>query len=197
MSAREREKWDAIHAERGFFPPAPSALLVDCRRYLPNPGGRALDLAGGTGRHALWLAKCGYSATLLDISQTALEIARVEASKRNLDLEIVCADLERDPFPDGPWDVIVCHHYLHRALFDRFACELSRDGILLFVQPTLRNLERHPKPSRRFLLKDGELSDLVSQSGLEVISSQEGWLQSGRHEALLVARRRDGEGAGR
>lgn len=189
MADNDRDKWDAIHAERGFFPPDPSTLLVDCRRFLPAGGGRALDVAGGTGRHSLWLAKCGYATTLVDISVKALEIAGAEAGRLKIDLQLDRRDLEREGLPAGPWEVILCHHYLHRALFRNFATELAPEGVLLFVQPTRSNLERHPKPSERFLLEDGELPDLVAAHGLEVISFQEGWLPSGRHEALLVARR--------
>lgn len=46
------------------------------------PVGRALDLAGGEGRNALWLADRGWQATVVDFSQVALDKARVLASKR-------------------------------------------------------------------------------------------------------------------
>ncbi len=189
MSAEEREKWDAIHAERGFFPPVPSALITDCLPLLPPAGGRALDVGGGSGRHALWLAECGYQVTLVDVSGVALELARTEAAKHGIVLEVLCVDLESDPFPKGPWDVILSCHYLHRPLFARFAAELSPEGILVLVQPTVRNLERHAKPGRRFLLEEGELRDLASANGLEAISYQEEWSPGGRHEARLIARR--------
>lgn len=193
MSAEERQKWDAVHAERGFFPVAPSVRITNCRGFLPAQGGRALDVAGGAGRHALWLAACGFTVTLADISSVALEIAQVEAAKRELSLEVVCADFDRDPFPNGPWDVVLCHHYLHRSLIDCLGRDLPQNGVLLYVQPTLRNLERHPKPSARFLLQEGELLEQASRGDLEVISYTEDWGQEGRHEAVLVARRKQKE----
>ena len=54
--------------------------------------------------------------------------------------------------------------------------------------PTRSNLRRHPHPREAFLLDDGELPSLVGD--LEVVSYEEGWLDEGRHEARLVARRR-------
>lgn len=191
MSTEEREKWDAIHGGRGFYPPLPSPLITDCESDLPPPAGRALDLAGGSGRHALWLAGVGYEVTLVDISAVALEIAQSEAAKTGLALEIVCADLEVDPFPVGPWDVILSYHYLQRPLMERFAMELSDCGVLLMVQPTRRNLERHEKPSARFLLAERELFELAQRGGLEVVSYGEEWSPEGRHEARLVARRKE------
>jgi tellurite methyltransferase len=193
MSEQEREKWNAIHTERGFFPTEPSALITACRRFLPDVGngGRGLDVAGGTGRHALWLATaCGFAMTLVDISEAALRMASREAHERGVALETIGADLECDPFPTGPWDVILCFHYLQRALFDRFAPSLSSRGVLLFAQPTVRNLERHSRPSARFLLEEGELEKLASQAGLEIIFHDEGWSAEGRHESLIVAKRR-------
>lgn len=195
MSYEEREKWDAVHAGRGFFPPEPATLITDCRRLLPDleAGGRAIDVAGGTGRHALWLAhECGFDVTLLDISEVALGIAAREAQDRGISLQTICADLESDPFPSGPWDLIVCVHYLQRALFGSFAKSLSDKGVLVFAQPTMRNLEKHPRPSARFLLQEGELADLALQAGLEIAFHEEGWSTEGRHESLIVARRDPG-----
>jgi hypothetical protein len=55
--------------------------------------------------------------------------------------------------------------------------------VLVFVQPTRR------RPGPRFLLEEGELVRLAG--GLDVVQYREGWLEEGRHEALLVARRRE------
>jgi tellurite methyltransferase len=67
---------------------------------------------------------------------------------------------------------------------------LAPDGLLVFAQPTRSNLQRHPHPSARFLLEDGELPRLLQ--GLEVVSYSEGWTDEGRHEARLVASRSGG-----
>ncbi len=48
------------------------------------------------------------------------------------------------------------------------------------------------RPGPAHLLEDGELPALVS--GLEVVSSSEGWMEEGRHEARLVARKAVGSG---
>jgi hypothetical protein len=64
---------------------------------------------------------------------------------------------------------------------------LALNGLLLFVQPTVRSLERHPKPPRQFLLQEREAPRLVPD--LEIIHYEEDWLAEGRHEAFLLARR--------
>src|SRR5436190_1959205 len=60
-------------------------------------------------------------------------------------------------------------------------------GMLFYVQPTRKNLERHASPSERFLLEDGALPGLVW--GLEILHYEEGWSNEGRHEARLLAQR--------
>ena len=62
---------------------------------------------------------------------------------------------------------------------------LANGGRLMVVQPTVRNLERHEKPPRPFLLEDRELLTLASD--LNVIHYEEGWLEEGRHEAVVIA----------
>ena len=144
-------------------------------------------MAGGAGRNAIWLAQRGLSVTLADISDEALEIASTRAVDNGLDLQTLQIDFEQEPFPSGPWDLILCMHYLWRPLFDHFRENLSLGGLLILIHPTHTNLQRHKRPSARFLLDDGELPSLVSQ--LEIVKYEESWLVEGRHEARLVARR--------
>jgi tellurite methyltransferase len=103
-------------------------------------------------------------------------------------LRLLTIDLEADPLPAGPFELIVSIDFLHRPLFVVFPGALAPGGVLVFAQATRTNLTRHPRPSARFLLEDGELRRLVR--GLEVLRYDEGWFDD-RHEARLVARRRD------
>ena len=188
MSEADREKWNARYREQSSVKTEAAALLVSAAERLPASG-RVLDVAGGTGRNAIWLARRGLDVTLVDISEVALEIARREAAKVDAPLHTIEADLEFDAFPPGPWDVIVSIKYLQRRLFDVFAQSLAPGGLLIYAQPTRSNLLRHPKPGTRFLLEDGELPSLIGD--LEVLDYHEGWQEEGRHEAQLIARRRE------
>ena len=186
MSDADRTKWNARYAARGSLDEA-SVLLLGIADQLPRSG-RALDVAGGGGRHALWLAKRGLDVTLVDISTAGLALARERADAQGASIATVQADLEVDPLPAGPWDLILSFHYLHRPLFEQFAGLLAPGGLLVFAQPTVRNLERHEKPPRPFLLPEGELATLAA--GLEIVECSEAWRDNDRHEALLIARKR-------
>jgi SAM-dependent methyltransferase len=187
MSAADRLKWDARWRERGPDPGEPSLLLTSLAALLPSRG-RALDVGGGAGRHALWLARRGLEVTVVDISTVALETARAAAAREGLTLHTVALDLESEPLPRGPWDLVLTFHYFERALLPAMAAALAPAGLLVIVQPTQSNLQRHAHPSARFLLDDGELARLVPP-GFTVVRSEEGWLAEGRHEARLVARK--------
>lgn len=188
MARGDAGRWDRIYAERGPELAEPASFLTAQAGRLPRSG-PALDVAGGSGRHALWLARRGLAATLVDVSPIALERAREAASAAGLALATLAIDLESELLPAGPWSLIVCFHYLQRSLFPAFAAALAPGGMLLFCQPTVRNLERHARPSRRFLLEEGELAGLVAPLPLEVVVLAEGWSGEGRHEAHLLARR--------
>jgi tellurite methyltransferase len=185
MSDAERAKWDARYRESSPSFEA-SAFLTSLAELLPRSG-RALDVGGGAGRNALWLARHGLDVTIADVSRIGLDRALAEAERAGLQLSAVCVDLDRDALPEGPWDVILQHHYLNRPLFDRYPSLLAPGGVLVVVHPTRSNLLRHASPSAGFLLDDGELPRLAA--ALEIVRYEEGWIDEGRHEARLVARR--------
>ncbi len=186
MSDFDREKWNRRYSDSPADPGEPEPALVALAERLPRRA-KALDVAGGRGRHALWLASKGLQVTLADISSVALEIALAAAQERGLSLETVECDLETEPLPAGPWELIFSSYFLERRLFPQFPQLLAPGGLLVFIQPTLTNLERHPKPPADFLLQPGELATLVT--GLEIESLDECWRANGRHEAQLIARR--------
>jgi SAM-dependent methyltransferase len=185
VSTDDRERWQARWATRDAEPvPGPHPFVVACLPSLPRRG-RALDLAGGTGRHALLLAEHGLDVTLADIAPAALSRARREAVARGLPLRVVEVDAELG-LPTGPWDVVVVSYFLARAHLGAVARALAPGGLLVHVHPTHRNLERNTHPSARVLLRDGELAALLGPLVPEVLV--EGWFD-GTHEARCLARR--------
>jgi tellurite methyltransferase len=189
LTDRERwnDRWRTAAESRDLS--TPSSFLVSLGSLLPTASEdytpRALDVAGGPGRNALWLATRGVDVTLADVSPVALELARDAAAMAGVSLKLVEADLETGSLPPGPFDLVVAIDYLHRPLFSAFPKVLARGGLLVYAQATRKNLERNAHPSARFLLDDGELSRLVP--ALAIIRYEEGWFGD-RHEARLVAR---------
>lgn len=185
MPEADRRKWDAKYGDRGATIAPPSPFVLRMLDQLPTSG-RCLDVAGGTGRNARPLAAHGLDVTIADVSPVGLEIAREEAEAQGIALSTLTHDVEADGLPPGPWDVIVDVHFIHRPLFAQWADALAPGGLLLFEHQTMKNLERHAKPSGRWLLEVGELPGLIQ--GLEVIHYEECWGEADRHEARLLAR---------
>jgi SAM-dependent methyltransferase len=187
VAEAERRYWDHRYRTHGRLATEPAAFVeAAVAQYAPLPG-RAIDVAGGTGRHAVWLARRGWDVTLIDVSAAAVELARRDAEAAGVALTTRCEDLDEATLPAGPWDLVVVHHYLNRALFPRIARVLALGGLLVFAQPTVENLRRNDRPGPDHSLGAGEAVTLVS--GLQVLSMFEGWTDDGRHEAQVVARR--------
>lgn len=181
MSAGDRIKWNERWKERGSAD-EPSSFLRSLDELLPRSG-RALDVAGGAGRHAVWLARRGMTVTLVDISEEGLAIARASG----VSLETLAMDLDHQPLPAGPFDVITLFYFLDRRIYAELGARLVPGGLAIVAHPTKENLRKHTSPTARFLLDPGELPRLVP--GVEILRYDEGWNDEGRHEARLLARR--------
>lgn len=187
----DRERWNARWRERAADLEDASSFLVDSAALL-RTSGKALDLAGGAGRNAIWLARRGYETTLVDVSDVALDKAEQRATRLGVAarMRFLRIDLE-GPMPLAPlFDLVVVGYYLDRERRDSFVDLLVPEGILVAANPTVTNLERHERPSARFLVERGELTRWVAGLGLDLLASREDWSVDGVHEAYVVARKR-------
>ncbi|MBI4820990.1 MAG: class I SAM-dependent methyltransferase [Deltaproteobacteria bacterium] len=184
MSEQDRVRWNRRYAETELEDDPPS-LLVELLERWPIEG-TALDIAGGTGQAAAFLTSAGHDVVLVDISGVALELAR-QRSVGPGRLTLLESDLEAQPLPEGPFDLIVCSNFLDRRVLEQVPARLRPNGLFFFIHPTVRNLERNPKPSRRFLLEEGEAASLLATT-LELLEVAESW-RAGRHLMQLVGRR--------
>lgn len=189
MAEEDRERWNRKHGAAGPGFGRVSAALTELSQWLPTVGA-ALDVAGGAGASAVWLAQRGLSVTMVDVSDVGLARATEHARHRGVVLQVEPRDLECEPLPPGPWDLVLCSFYLQRALVPCMAATLAPGGRLVWIHPTTTNLERHASPSARFLLDPGEARVLVEAAGLEVRWYEEAWVGEGdaaRHLARVVA----------
>jgi tellurite methyltransferase len=180
----DRTRWN--HRHTGTRPADPSPFLLEVAELLPTSGA-ALDVAGGTGRNALWLAQRGMDVTIVDVSEVALDIAGREATARGLTLTTRALDLRMAPPPEGPWNLVLMVHYLQRPLIAELAARLVPGGVLVCEIATVRTLERSDRPPRRFLLSERRLPLLTG--GLETLEWREEWTTHDRHVARYVGRR--------
>lgn len=135
-------------------------------------GGRVLDIACGTGRHARYFATRGHPVEAVDRDPAALAVLSGVPG-----IATRCADLEGGPWPyEGQeFAAIVVTNYLHRPLFPRLLAGLAQQGVLIYETFALGN-ERYGRPSNPdFLLKPGELLE-VARSRLAVVAFEDGYV---------------------
>ncbi|OFW71690.1 MAG: methyltransferase [Actinobacteria bacterium RBG_16_68_12] len=109
------------------------------------PPGRALDLACGEGRNAIWLAGLGWRVTAVDFSEVAIAKARTKAAEHAVDVDFLCADLLEYEPEEGAYDLVVVL-FLHiqaeqrRLVLSRAAAALAPGGTFLLVGHDSANL---------------------------------------------------------
>jgi 2-polyprenyl-3-methyl-5-hydroxy-6-metoxy-1,4-benzoquinol methylase len=79
-------------------------------------GGTALDLAGGIGRHALWLAQRNWRVTVVDISEVAIHKLGQRAQQADLTLNLLAIDAREYTFEPARFDLIVMFYHLDRDI---------------------------------------------------------------------------------
>ena len=138
----------------------PSAFLVQNMALLPEQG-KVLDVAMGTGRNAVYLARRGYEVDGIDISQEAIEAALALAQKEGVPVNVMPADLESGYIlPHSVYDVIICFNYLHRPLIPQIKDALKPDGIVVY-ETFIADQAQFGKPRNPdHLLKHNELLDM-------------------------------------
>jgi SAM-dependent methyltransferase len=143
--------WEQHYAQAENLDSAPSPLLVQVADLVPP--GRALDLACGAGRNALYLAGLGWEVVAVDSSPAAIRIVRERSAAAGLRLDARLADLETGAFPIEPaaYDLICDFFYLQRDLFPKIR-EGVHPGGLVAAEIHLRDEQPH-----RFVLEPGEL----------------------------------------
>ena len=197
----QREDWNRKHGEAGpLFGTEPNRFFVaEVEELAP---GRALDLACGAGRNAVWLAERGWSVTGADFADVALANARGLAAERGVDVEWVQADLCEWVPPAQAFDLVAVL-YLHlpaserRFVLARAADAVAPGGTLLVVGHDLENLNGgHGGPKDPGVLY-GPADVTVELPGLEIekaervlrpVETEDGEVQA--IDVLVRARRR-------
>ena len=126
--------FDRIYAsDRPNFNQNPSTVLVEAIEGV-KPG-RALDVAMGQGRNALFLAQRGWAVTGFDISNEGLNVARANAKKAGVPLTAQRSSIEDFSYGEGQWDLIALIYVpkgAHEgAAMTRLARALKPGGLLV------------------------------------------------------------------
>lgn len=190
----DRERWNERYRDDDFeLPDDPVPELA--RRIDTLPDGRALDVATGSGRNALFLAEHGYAVDAVDVSDEALSQARARAEERGLEVEWIQADLLDDEFEPEPrtYDLIVTSFFYAPGLLPDLKEALSPGGVLVY-EHHLRSsdpIEVGPSDDRVRYRSNGLLRSCLDLTVLHYAEVRRHGKADGRASAIatVVARR--------
>ena len=127
----DRDRWNEKYRDPGFeLPDDPIPELE--RRIETLPDGRALDVATGRGRNALFLAEHGYAVDAIDVSDVALETARERADRRGVEVNWIRTDVDAFDLEPGRYDVVTISFFGALEYLPRFTDALSPGGVLVY-----------------------------------------------------------------
>ena len=136
--------WDERYRERELvWSAGPNAFVAE--QLADHPPGRALDLAAGEGRNALWLAEQGFDVEAVEFSPVAIDKGRALAAHRGVPVTFTLVDLT-GPLDLAPADVVLLA-YLHlpraveRDVLRRVAALVAPGGTFLLIAHARRNLD--------------------------------------------------------
>jgi len=175
----KRKDWDARYSQDGLvWGRRPNSFVAAETGTLPP--GRALDLACGEGRNAIWLAERGWEVTGVDFSDAAIATARHRAQERGVSVDLRVDDVLTTPLEPGAYDlVLVAYLQLpegeRSTLLERAAAAVAPGGTFLLVAHDLRNLaEGHGGPtSPAVLWTVAEIVDALTARGLVIERGEE------------------------
>jgi tellurite methyltransferase len=159
----KRSDWESRQRASGA-PRAPEPSVVEWLDLLPR--GLALDVAAGTGRHSVALARAGFAVVAIDYAEAALRTLQSIARAEQLSVWPLAADLSEFPLPRARFDAILNTNFLDRALLPRLIEALRPGGALLFDTFLIDQAATgHPR-NPAFMLQHYELREMLSEMDL-------------------------------
>lgn len=189
MSRIDREKWDRRYAEDSYRKNNPVDLVAD---WLPRIGpGKALDVACGAGRNAIFLAQAGFTVDAVDISPVGLALARQNAADAGVEINWMEHDLDEARAFDVDYDLILVMWFVDLRLIERLSACLAPGGFLLSQQHMLSDEPVIGPQTSDFRVAPGALREAAG--GLDILLYEEATetVEDGERlaSARLVARR--------
>lgn len=159
MTTDERSRWDTIYSQRvNVVYPDPDPLLLLYTPPVTHDEPRALDLAGGLGQNALWLAEQGYTVDLMDISRVALMRAREEMIARMLRrVNVFQVDVEQVRLQPETYDLICVFRFLSASVIPQVRAAIKPGGRVIYETFNTGSREQRPWMQDSYLLRQGDL----------------------------------------
>ncbi len=187
MSLKDKEKWNQKYqADEYISGKGPCEWLAENASLLTGKG-KALDIACGEGRNAVYAASLGYDVLGIDISEAGVQKTQALAKEKNCSIDTLVTDLDDFEFSENTFDLVMCFNFLDRRLFSGIRKTLKPGG-LVFYETFNRDHLKHTSFKREWVLEYNELLEQFKNFRVlryrEVNRDEKGF-------ASLVARKMD------
>jgi tellurite methyltransferase len=164
----------------------PAQFLVENTGLLPR--GRALDIAMGSGRNAIYLAKMGFKVEGVDISREAVEEALSHAREEGVSIQTRVEDLEKIPSIDEEaYALVICFNYLQRSLIPQMKNWVKLGGMLVYETFIVDQVQFGKPRNPDHLLRHNELLHMFRD--FRVLRYREGIIESKKAIASIIAQK--------
>ena len=180
----DQRRWDKRFGREEFaLGKEPNPFLKKYIHLLPR--GKALDIATGEGRNAVFLAQNGFDVDAIDISEMGLRKARKLAREKGVSVNTFPVDLDEYQIEKERYDLITNFYFLKRRLIPRIKEGLKKGGRVIFETYILehRKLRTGGPKQAKYLLKPNELLRLFKD--FRILFYREGiFKEGGRRKAV-------------
>ncbi|HJX12142.1 MAG TPA: methyltransferase domain-containing protein [Dehalococcoidales bacterium] len=164
----------------------PASFLMENIGLLPV--GKALDVAMGNGRNAIYLAGAGFTVTGIDISAETVAAAREAARRAGVTLTAKVADLEGGyRIEKNAYDVIICFNYLQRSLVPAMKKGVRPGGMVVYETFIIDQAQFGRPRNPDFLLRHNELLEMFRD--FRCLRYREGIIEDRKAVAGIVAQK--------
>jgi tellurite methyltransferase len=151
--------------------------------------GKALDVAMGKGRNSLFLAQNGFQVDGIELSRESIDESKALFAKKQLEVNIIEADLEKYVLPVDSYDLVICFFYLQRDLFPQIRSAVKKGGFVVYETFLIDQHIVHGSPRRKeFCLEYNELLHLFDD--FRVHYYEEGISENSKITARIIAQKK-------
>ena len=182
----DKKRWDQRFGRKEF------ALGKEPNPFLKKhicllSGGRALDIATGEGRNAVFLAQHGFEVDAVDISEKGLKKARELAREKGVKVNVLLVDLDHYQIEKERYDLIANFYFLKRRLIPKVRKGLKKGGKVIFQTYLLehRTLATGGPRQAKYFLKPNELLRFFKD--FRILFYREGISREGRKRKAVAS----------
>jgi len=112
MNEKIRDQYDSLYASKVNVYGGGKPIESVCKLGDYLSGGKVLDIGGGEGRNALYLAQQGFFVSVTDLSKVGLERLKSIAEEKDFNINTRVTDVTAEGI-DGMYDSVILSFVLH------------------------------------------------------------------------------------